>query len=165
MLNRVSVLGRSKLGQGRHFWEWAKHAWLYSDLFQALKGEQLSALGCQRINSVGETMSNYVHIITLICNYALLTLASRHSNVATNISPTAVAGVSFYPPSPLIYFSPKLTILYFSVYSCLKITVLYFSFNLFLSQNHSTVLLLKITVLYFSFNLFLSQNHSTVLLL
>ena len=129
MLNRVTGPGRSKLGQGILFWQWAKHAWLYSDLLQALKGEQLSALGCQHINYVGETTSNYVHIITLICNYELLTLASRHSNVATNISPTAEAGAYFYPSSPLIYCSPKLTI------HC-------FSFNLCLSQNHSTVLLL-----------------------
>ena len=28
----------SKLGQGRNYWQWAKHAWLYSDLLQALGG-------------------------------------------------------------------------------------------------------------------------------
>ena len=28
-------------------WQWAKHAWLYSDLLQALKRGRLSALGSQ----------------------------------------------------------------------------------------------------------------------
>ena len=28
---------RYKLGQGRNSWQWAKHAWLYSDLLPALK--------------------------------------------------------------------------------------------------------------------------------
>ena len=28
----------SKLGQGRNSWQWAKHAWLYSDLLQVLEG-------------------------------------------------------------------------------------------------------------------------------
>ena len=39
---------RQKLGQGRHFWQWAKPAWLSSDLFQVLKGYHLSALGSQQ---------------------------------------------------------------------------------------------------------------------
>ena len=35
---------RSKLWKGRNSWLLVKHAWLYSDLLQALKGEHLSAL-------------------------------------------------------------------------------------------------------------------------
>ena len=41
----VTGSGRSILEQGRKFWQWVEHTWLYSDLFQALKGEHLSALG------------------------------------------------------------------------------------------------------------------------
>ena len=40
--------GRRKLGQGRNSWQWAKHAWLYSDLPQALEGKISSALGSQQ---------------------------------------------------------------------------------------------------------------------
>ena len=29
-----------KSGTKRHFWQWVKHAWLYSDLLQALKVSQ-----------------------------------------------------------------------------------------------------------------------------
>ena len=36
---KVNGPGRSELGQGRHFWQWVKHTWLYSDRLQALKGE------------------------------------------------------------------------------------------------------------------------------
>ena len=32
----------------RHFWQWAKHAWLYSDLLLVLKGEYLSVLDSQQ---------------------------------------------------------------------------------------------------------------------
>ena len=38
----------SKLGQGRHLWQWMKHAWLNSDLLLALKGDDLSALRSQQ---------------------------------------------------------------------------------------------------------------------
>ena len=34
---KVNEHGRSKLGQGRNSWQWARHAWLYSDLLKALK--------------------------------------------------------------------------------------------------------------------------------
>ena len=44
---KVNGLKRSKLGLGRSFWQWVKHAW-YSDLLQALKGEHLLALGSQQ---------------------------------------------------------------------------------------------------------------------
>ena len=38
---KVNSPERSKLGQGRNAWQWAKHTWLYSDLSpEALKGEQ-----------------------------------------------------------------------------------------------------------------------------
>ena len=40
----VNEPGRSKLGQGRNSWQWAKYAWRYSDLLEALKGKHLSAL-------------------------------------------------------------------------------------------------------------------------
>ena len=43
---KVNELGRY-LEQGRNSWQWAKHAWLYSDLLQALNGEHLSALGSE----------------------------------------------------------------------------------------------------------------------
>ena len=33
---KVNGLGRLKLGQGIISWQWAKHAWLYSDMLQAL---------------------------------------------------------------------------------------------------------------------------------
>ena len=39
---------RSKLRQGRSTWQWVKHARLYSELLQALKGESLSALVLNR---------------------------------------------------------------------------------------------------------------------
>ena len=39
---------RLKLGQGRNSWKGAKHAWLCSDLLQALKGKHLPALGSQQ---------------------------------------------------------------------------------------------------------------------
>ena len=45
---KVNRPGRRKLGQGRNSWQWAKHAWLYSDLPQALKGKISSALGSQQ---------------------------------------------------------------------------------------------------------------------
>jgi len=32
----------------RNFWQWLEHAWLYSELLQALKGEHWSALGFQQ---------------------------------------------------------------------------------------------------------------------
>ena len=39
---KVNGLGRWKLEQGGNSWQWAKHAWLYSDLLQALiKGEHV----------------------------------------------------------------------------------------------------------------------------
>ena len=46
----MSVNGarRSKLEQGRHSWQWVKHAWLYSDLLQALQGEHSPALDSQQ---------------------------------------------------------------------------------------------------------------------
>ena len=31
-----------------HLWQWVKHAWLHSDLFQALNGEHLTAPGFQQ---------------------------------------------------------------------------------------------------------------------
>ena len=46
----VNGPGRKKLGQGRHPWQWPKHAWLYSDLLQAFKGEHFSALGSQQMS-------------------------------------------------------------------------------------------------------------------
>ena len=45
---KVNGLGRQKLGQERNSGQWAKHAWLYPDLLQALKGHHLSALGSQQ---------------------------------------------------------------------------------------------------------------------
>ena len=45
---RGNGAGRSKLGQRRNSWQWAKHVWLYPDPLQALKGEYLSALGSQQ---------------------------------------------------------------------------------------------------------------------
>ena len=44
---KVNESGRY-LGQGRNSWQCVKHAWLYSDLLQALNGEHLSALGSQQ---------------------------------------------------------------------------------------------------------------------
>ena len=35
---KVNGQGGSRLGQGRHSWQWEKHAWIYSDLLLALKG-------------------------------------------------------------------------------------------------------------------------------
>ena len=40
--------GRSKFGHGRNCWQWVKHAWLYFDLLQALKGDHLSGLASQQ---------------------------------------------------------------------------------------------------------------------
>ena len=37
--NKANALGRPKLKQGRNCWQLVKHAGLYSDLPQALKGE------------------------------------------------------------------------------------------------------------------------------
>ena len=45
---KVNGPGTWRLGQGRNSWQWAKHAWLYSDPMKALKGEHLSALGSQQ---------------------------------------------------------------------------------------------------------------------
>ena len=42
--HRISPTGKGTLGQGRN---WAVHAWLQSDLPQALKGGHLSVLGSQ----------------------------------------------------------------------------------------------------------------------
>ena len=36
---KVTRPRRWKLRQGRNSWQWTKHAWLYSDLHQALKGK------------------------------------------------------------------------------------------------------------------------------
>ena len=44
----VTGPGRYKLRQVTNFWQWAKHAWLYSELLQALKAEHLSVLGSQQ---------------------------------------------------------------------------------------------------------------------
>ena len=42
---KVNGLGTSKVEQGKHFWQWAKHAWIYYfDLLQVFKGKHLSAL-------------------------------------------------------------------------------------------------------------------------
>ena len=38
--------------QGRNSWQWAKHAWLYSDLLQALKQEPLTTLGYDNMNKM-----------------------------------------------------------------------------------------------------------------
>ena len=38
--------------QGRNSWQWAKHAWLYSDLLQALKQEPLTTLGNDIMNKM-----------------------------------------------------------------------------------------------------------------
>ena len=46
---KVNGPGKSKLGQGRNSWKQSKHAWLYSDLLQALKREHMSALGSQQM--------------------------------------------------------------------------------------------------------------------
>ena len=40
---KVNGPGRSKSGQGKNSWQCAKHAWLYSDLRQALKGKHVSS--------------------------------------------------------------------------------------------------------------------------
>ena len=40
--------GTSELGRKRISWQWEKHAWLYSDLLQALNGERLTAVGFQQ---------------------------------------------------------------------------------------------------------------------
>ena len=32
--------------RGRKFWQWAKHAWLYSDLLQPFKGEAFHSSEC-----------------------------------------------------------------------------------------------------------------------
>ena len=46
---KMNGQGRSKFRQGRNSWQWAhNYAWLYSALFQTLKGEHLSALGSQK---------------------------------------------------------------------------------------------------------------------
>ena len=43
---KVNGPGRQKLEQGKNSWQWAKHAWLYSDRIQALVGDYcLSAVG------------------------------------------------------------------------------------------------------------------------
>jgi len=44
----VNGLGRYKLGQAGHSWQWEQHTWLYSDLLKALKGEPFTALGSQQ---------------------------------------------------------------------------------------------------------------------
>ena len=54
-----------QLGQGSGSCQRAKHAWLFSDLLQAVKGKQLLVLGYQHITYVGGTISNYVHIIII----------------------------------------------------------------------------------------------------
>ena len=45
---KLNGKGRHKLGQGRNSWQQVKHAWLYSDLLQALRAEHLPALGSQQ---------------------------------------------------------------------------------------------------------------------
>ena len=45
---KVNGPGESELGQGRNSWQCVKHAGLYSDLVQVLKGEHLPALGSQQ---------------------------------------------------------------------------------------------------------------------
>ena len=49
---KVDGPGRQRSGQGKHFCQEAKHAWLYSDLLQALKREHVSALGYQQRGSL-----------------------------------------------------------------------------------------------------------------
>ena len=49
--------GKYKLDQGRNSWQWTKHAWLYSDLLPALKGESLSAVGFQQPDGGGIVIS------------------------------------------------------------------------------------------------------------
>ena len=44
---KVIVRKRQKLRR-RKAWQWVKHAWLYSELLQALKGEHLSAVASQQ---------------------------------------------------------------------------------------------------------------------
>ena len=44
----VNGLGRYKLGQAGHSWQWEQRTWLYSDLLKALKGEPFTALGSQQ---------------------------------------------------------------------------------------------------------------------
>ena len=34
-------VARGEIGQGRNYWQWAKHARLYSDQLETLKGELL----------------------------------------------------------------------------------------------------------------------------
>ena len=38
---KVNGKGRSETKQGRNFWQWAKHVWLYLDQLLALKGGHL----------------------------------------------------------------------------------------------------------------------------
>ena len=44
---KVEITTRKKKKKKKN-WQWAKHAWPYSDLLKALEGERLSALGSQQ---------------------------------------------------------------------------------------------------------------------
>ena len=48
---KVNGRGRLKLAEGRNPWQWVKHAWLYSDVPQALKQEHFLALASQQISN------------------------------------------------------------------------------------------------------------------
>ena len=48
---KVNGWGRLKLAEGRNPWQWVKHAWLYSDILQALKREFFLAVASQQISN------------------------------------------------------------------------------------------------------------------
>ena len=69
-----------------HLWQWVKHAWLHSDLFQALNGEHLTVPGFQQwepeflINMHGKrmiTISTYIYIY--MGSSSVLVLTGSHS--------------------------------------------------------------------------------------
>ena len=92
---KVNGPGRSKLGQKRNSWQWAKHAWLYSDLLQALKGEHFVSSGFSTaegtlisvpaVRHCGLRVPNWTRLNVIVANYNY-----QHSPLACSLNMTAL---------------------------------------------------------------------------
>ena len=73
---KVNEPGSCKSGQRNNSWQWEKHAWLYSDPLQALKGETTCQLGL--LNRGNCTSASAVPHFVVLCEIRVVRL--RHND-------------------------------------------------------------------------------------
>ena len=80
---KVNGQRRFKFEQGRNSWQRVKHAWLYSDLPQALKQETLTALSSQQRGPLFLQLTDLFLILNT--HACLITNAEEHHQCQANI--------------------------------------------------------------------------------